>query len=85
MKCTVGEPSIMWLSGLTIPESYLAAVVQMECQKHFWPLERSTFYTTVTPYTSYDEISGRPEKVSQIKYNPTESSRVHENCINISF
>lgn len=42
-----GEPKVMWLSGLHIPESYLTALVQMTCRRKNWPLDRSSLYTTV--------------------------------------
>ncbi len=43
-----GEPYVMWLSGLHIPESYLTALVQATCRKNGWPLDKSTLYTAVT-------------------------------------
>lgn len=43
-----GEPYVMWLSGLHIPESYLTALVQATCRKNGWPLDKSTLYTSVT-------------------------------------
>jgi dynein heavy chain len=52
-----GEPAVMWLSGLHIPESYLTALVQATCRMKGWPLDRSTLYTTVTPHTDPDEIT----------------------------
>ena len=47
-KVKDGEPYVMWLSGLHIPESYLTALVQATCRKNGWPLDRSTLYTAVT-------------------------------------
>uniref|UniRef100_A0A7N8XJR9 Dynein axonemal heavy chain 10 n=1 Tax=Mastacembelus armatus TaxID=205130 RepID=A0A7N8XJR9_9TELE len=55
-----GEPKVMWLSGLHIPESYLTALVQAACRKNGWPLDLSTLYTQVTQYRSDDEVSDRP-------------------------
>ncbi|XP_052412947.1 dynein axonemal heavy chain 10 [Carassius gibelio] len=55
-----GEPCVMWLSGLHIPESYLTALVQATCRKNGWPLDHSTLYTHVTHYRSEDEIKERP-------------------------
>ncbi|XP_062273833.1 dynein axonemal heavy chain 10 [Scomber scombrus] len=55
-----GEPKVMWLSGLHIPESYLTALVQAACRKNGWPLDLSTLYTQVTQYRSEDEVSDRP-------------------------
>ncbi|XP_029909103.1 dynein heavy chain 10, axonemal [Myripristis murdjan] len=55
-----GEPNVMWLSGLHIPESYLTALVQSTCRKNGWPLDRSTLYTQVTQYRSEDEVDEKP-------------------------
>ncbi|NWH62016.1 DYH10 protein, partial [Geococcyx californianus] len=52
-----GEPKVMWLSGLHIPESYLMALVQDTCRKKKWPLDRSTFYTEVTTYRTAEDIA----------------------------
>lgn len=49
----------MWLSGLHVPESYLAAVVQAACRKKGWPLDQSTFHTEVTRYRTEDNIDDR--------------------------
>lgn len=57
-----GDPIVMWLSGLHIPESYLTALVQMACRKNGWPLDRSTLYTAVTKYKSHDEVEDRPDQ-----------------------
>uniref|UniRef100_W5K6M6 Dynein axonemal heavy chain 10 n=1 Tax=Astyanax mexicanus TaxID=7994 RepID=W5K6M6_ASTMX len=56
----VGEPAVMWLSGLHIPESYLTALVQATCRRNGWPLDRSTLYTHVTHYRSEDEVTEKP-------------------------
>ena len=45
-----GEPAVIWLSGLHIPESYLTALVQTTCRAKLWPLDKSTLYTVVTKY-----------------------------------
>lgn len=37
---TDGEPNVIWLSGLHIPETYLAALVQAACRAKGWPLDR---------------------------------------------
>ncbi|XP_052801261.1 dynein axonemal heavy chain 10-like isoform X3 [Mya arenaria] len=52
-----GEPAVMWLSGLHIPESYLTALVQATCRKNGWPLDKSTLYTAVTKWVSPDEVT----------------------------
>merc|ERR1711981_1547171 len=52
-----GEPAVMWLSGLHIPESYLTALVQTTCRKKLWPLDKSTLFTVVTRYIDYSELT----------------------------
>jgi dynein heavy chain len=54
------EPTVMWLSGLHIPESYLTALVQATCRAKGWALDRSTLYSTVTEYVNPDDIRDRP-------------------------
>lgn len=61
-----GEPKVMWLSGLHIPESYLTALVQAACRKNGWPLDLSTLYTQVTEYRSEDEVSDRPRQGNEM-------------------
>ena len=56
-----GEPKVVWLSGLHIPETFLAALVQTACRSKGWPLDRSTLYTQVTKFTSADQIKEKPE------------------------
>ncbi|XP_012272400.1 dynein heavy chain 10, axonemal [Orussus abietinus] len=56
------EPVVIWLSGLHIPETYLAALVQMACRKNNWPLDRSLIYTAVTYFTKADEVEERPDQ-----------------------
>lgn len=57
-----GEPKVMWLSGLHIPESYLTALVQAACRKNGWPLDLSTLYSEVTHHQSEDEVAERPRQ-----------------------
>jgi dynein heavy chain, axonemal len=56
-----GEPVVIWLSGLHVPEAYITALVQTTCRKNGWPLDRSTLYTQVTQYADAKEISERPQ------------------------
>ena len=56
-----GEPKVMWLSGLHIPETYIAALVQMACRDRGWPLDKSTLYTQVTKMRSHDEVDEKPK------------------------
>ena len=58
-----GDLIVMWLSGLHIPESYLTALVQMECRRFGWPLDRSTLYTKVSEYMETDDVVARPMEV----------------------
>jgi dynein heavy chain, axonemal len=59
-----GEPLVMWLSGLHVPESFLTALVQVACRKNNWPLDRSTLFTAVTDFADPDDVEERPESVS---------------------
>lgn len=63
-----GEPLVMWLSGLHVPESFLTALVQVACRKNNWPLDRSTLFTVVTDYADPDDVEERPESVSSEIY-----------------
>jgi len=54
-----GEPKVMWLSGLSIPETYTAALVQTTCRRYGWPLDKTTLYTKVTKYTNPTQVAER--------------------------
>ncbi|KAJ3097104.1 Dynein heavy chain 10, axonemal [Phlyctochytrium planicorne] len=54
-----GEPIVIWLSGLQVPEAYITALVQTTCRRNGWPLDRSTLYTQVTSHTDPKEIVER--------------------------
>jgi dynein heavy chain len=58
-----GEPRVMWLSGIAIPESYLTALVQTACRAKGWPLDRSTLFTRVTDFATLADVPGdkKPE------------------------
>jgi dynein heavy chain len=51
-----GEPMVIWLSGLHVPESYLTALVQTTCRRKNWPLDKSTLYTQVTKYIDAEAV-----------------------------
>lgn len=51
-----GEPAVIWLSGLHIPESYITALIQTTCRKRGWALDKSTLYTVVTKHTSAEGL-----------------------------
>jgi dynein heavy chain, axonemal len=55
-----GEPAVIWLSGLHIPETYIAALVQAACRDKAWPLDKSTLYTKVTRYTDASQVPEKP-------------------------
>merc|ERR1711998_323541 len=61
-----GEPAVMWLSGLGIPESYLTALVQTTCRMRNWPLDKSTNYTVVTKMTDANAVSEPLESGSYV-------------------
>jgi len=56
-----GEPAIMWLSGLHIPESYTTALVQTTCRAKGWALDKSTLYTVVLKTMNGEDIKKRPD------------------------
>ena len=49
----------MWLSGLSIPETYTAALVQTTCRRYGWPLDKTTLYTKVTKFTNPSQVAER--------------------------
>lgn len=55
------DPVVMWLPGLHIPETFLAALVQTTCRSKKWPLDKSTLYTEVTEITDPNKISEKME------------------------
>ena len=57
---TGADPTVVWLSGLSIPESYLTALVQTTCRRKRWPLDKSIMYTAVTKFVDPKEIKERP-------------------------
>jgi len=56
-----GEPRCMWLSGMHIPETYLAALVQQCCRTKGWALDRSTLYTKTTKMTDEKQVKTKPD------------------------
>jgi dynein heavy chain len=51
----------MWLSGLSIPESYKTALIQTTCRSKNWALDKSTMYTNVTKIFDASEVTKRLE------------------------
>ena len=64
-----GEPKVIWLSGLHIPESYLTALVQTTCRALNWPLDKATSSTKVTEYTESAMPPAKLERVPAWKSN----------------
>jgi dynein heavy chain len=63
LQAASGQPMVVWLSGLHMPNSFLMALVQIACRKNGWPIDHSTFYTTVTKYMDIDDVEERPDQV----------------------
>ena len=56
-----GEPAVIWLSGFHDPPSYLTALVQTTCRARNWPLDKSDLYTSVTAFTSKEDVAAKLE------------------------
>eukprot|EP00958_Prasinococcus_capsulatus_P027403 scaffold5502_cov390-Prasinococcus_capsulatus_cf.AAC.6 len=52
-------PKVVWLAGLHIPETFIAALVQTACREKGWPLDKSTLYTKVTSYVDENQVPER--------------------------
>ncbi|XP_026670097.1 dynein heavy chain 10, axonemal [Ceratina calcarata] len=80
------EPIVVWLAGLHIPETYLAALVQMACRRNSWSLDRSVIYTTVSRHTRPDKIEERPDQGCYVSGLYLEGARwdVQEQCLKMS-
>ncbi|KAL7022048.1 hypothetical protein ACKWTF_012111 [Chironomus riparius] len=76
-----GEPLVMWISGLHVPESFLTALVQIACRKNNWPLDRSTLFTIVTDFTDPDDVEERPESGCYIHGLYLEGARIKNQCL----
>jgi dynein heavy chain len=59
--CQKGDLSVIWLSGLHIPESYLTAVIQICCRKKKWALDKVKLRTRLTKYTDSKEVKKKLE------------------------
>eukprot|EP00702_Spironucleus_salmonicida_P008256 EST49547.1 Dynein heavy chain [Spironucleus salmonicida] len=57
----LGEPAVVWLSGLHIPESYLTALVQTCSRIKKWPLDRSALFTQVSGIVNSAEVKSKLE------------------------
>lgn len=63
-----GEPTVMWLSGLHAPNTYIKAIIQTDCRKNLWPIENADLFTKVTQYSNVNQVEDRPEMVSDAYY-----------------
>jgi hypothetical protein len=57
----------MWLSGLHIPETYIAALVQAACRDKGWPLDKSTLYTKVRSLEGREGAAGATARGGKIQ------------------
>lgn len=71
-----GEPTVMWLSGLHAPLSYLEAIVQTDCRKNIWPIECTSLFTIVTKYRNSNLVEDRPEMVNLWRLIPEMIRRI---------
>ena len=62
-----GEPIVVWLSGIMVPDSFIAALVQTTCRKYKWPLDKSSIFTRVTEYVNHEDIKERMQDGAYIR------------------
>lgn len=79
----IGEPAVVWLSGIHIPESYLTALVQTTCRAKEWALDKSTLYTQITKIRNAEEIKKKPEHGCYVRglYLEGASWDLNKNCL----
>jgi len=61
-----GEPAVMWLSGLHIPETYLTAVIQTACRNNCWPLDKTSLITSATHFMDAKDLKEREDGICYI-------------------
>ena len=49
-------PLVVWMAGMTIPESFLTALVQQVCRFRHWPLDKADMFTRVSPYIENTDV-----------------------------
>ncbi|KAG6801134.1 dynein heavy chain 10, axonemal [Apis mellifera caucasica] len=78
-----GEPIVLWLAGLHIPETYLAALVQMACHRNNWSLDRSLIYTAVSKFTKPEYVEDKPDQGCYVSGLYLEGARwdLNEQCL----
>jgi dynein heavy chain len=55
-----GEPKVMWLAGLHVPEAYLTALLQTACRSKGWPLDKATLMITISTYQRTNQVMAKP-------------------------
>jgi dynein heavy chain len=55
-----GEPKVMWLAGLHVPEAYLTALLQTACRSKGWPLDKATLMITISTYQRTNQVMTKP-------------------------
>jgi dynein heavy chain len=55
-----GEPRVMWLAGLHVPEAYLTCLLQTACRTKGWPLDKATLMITVSSYQRANQVLTKP-------------------------
>lgn len=63
----LGDLKVVNLGGLHVPEAYLAAIVQTAARKNQWPLDRATFYTSVTKWQTIHDIDQSTQNICLIE------------------
>jgi dynein heavy chain len=67
-------PSVVWLSGLFNPQSFLTSIMQTTARKNEWPLDKMTLTIDVTK-KSREEFSGAPREGAYIHGLSMEGAR----------
>ncbi|CAK9806047.1 Dynein axonemal heavy chain 10 [Anthophora plagiata] len=77
------EPIVLWLAGLHIPETYLAALVQMACRRNSWSLDHALTYTAVSRFTIPENVEERPDQGCYVSGLYLEGARwdMKEQCL----
>jgi dynein heavy chain len=55
-----GEPKVMWLAGLHVPEAYLTALLQTACRSKGCPLDKTTLMIIVSTYQRSNQVMTKP-------------------------
>ena len=64
------KPTIIWLGGLHVPQSFLSALVQFNAKQCGWSLEQCSLFTEVSNFKNVDEV----------KYLGNENEQQHDAC-----